>query len=195
MFKDVKEITEEIKRNDNLVAHPEGGFYIRIDESPKMVPVSERYSGELIRREFTKINFLLVKNDYSAWHRLKSNEIWRFKEGTSITLYIISKTSPHDILEIKIGDPAKESDAIQEYEIEYDQWFAAKVNDGHSYCYVECEVRPGFLFKDYQLGKKEDLLEQFPQHSVLINLLAVNNIDEIIIPKESHKKANLPISN
>jgi predicted cupin superfamily sugar epimerase len=98
------------------------------------------------REASSKIDYLLIGSDYSAFHRLRSKEVWRYKEGTSLTLYIIQKNST--LAQVKIGNPLKEDDAISEFLVEHDQWFAAAVNDKNSFSFVECEVIPGFDYRD-----------------------------------------------
>ncbi|MBU0504551.1 MAG: cupin domain-containing protein [bacterium] len=40
-----------------------------------------------------------------------------------------------------------------------------------SYALVSCVVAPGFEFSDFELGKKEGLLKQYPQHEKIIQEL------------------------
>ena len=65
-----------------LLSHPEGGFYkeiYRSDEAISADALPERYKGE--RSFSTSIYFLLRENEFSAFHRLQSDEIWHFYSG------------------------------------------------------------------------------------------------------------------
>ena len=156
-------ITQLIER-DNLQKHEEGGYFAVTYVSEKKVSLPSYAGGE--RPESTKINYLLNTNDYSAWHRLKSDEIWRFKAGTSLTLNIIN---PQGKLEqIKIGNHDIQPDTVNEFKVNKNQWFSAFVTDKSSFSYVECEVRPGFDYRDWQLAKKEYLIKQYPQYTQII---------------------------
>lgn len=64
----------------NLQPHPEGGFFSQIFKSKSTVKSTDadRYGNEN-RSAGTSIYYLLNKNDFSAWHRLKSDEIWHYK--------------------------------------------------------------------------------------------------------------------
>lgn len=159
-----KDVQELIDR-DALIKHEEGGYFKVTYVSPDIIAVSPRYEGGE-RASSTKINYLLAHDDFSGWHRIKSNETWRFKEGESLTLLIIGKDGK--MTSIKIGDPEKEADALLEYTVEKEQWFAAFINNQQTYSYVECEVTPGFDYRDWQLGKKEYLIKQYPQHTTQI---------------------------
>lgn len=177
----------EIIEKDNLMPHPEGGYYIRTYQSNIKVEVPARYTGESTRPESTKINYLLVENDFSAWHRIKSDEIFRFKKGTSLTLHIIDKNG--NLNQVKIGDPLKEPDAVREFRVEHSQWFSASVNDKTSFSYVECEVRPGFMFNDFELATQENLLEHYPEHGDIIQEYSIKG--KVEIPDESHSSISL----
>ena len=75
----------------NLKPHPEGGYFIRIYESIDTVMSTDRqrYHDEM-RRAVTSIYYLLNKNEYSAWHILKSDELWNFYTGSAVNIHVKS---------------------------------------------------------------------------------------------------------
>jgi predicted cupin superfamily sugar epimerase len=40
-------------------------------------------------------------------------------------------------------------------------WFAAKAHEESSFSLVSCTVAPGFDFADFELGRRQQLLDQF----------------------------------
>jgi predicted cupin superfamily sugar epimerase len=50
-------------------------------------------------------------------------------------------------------------------------WFASKPVDENSYSLVGCTVAPGFDFADFEMAKKEELLNEYPQHADWIEQL------------------------
>jgi predicted cupin superfamily sugar epimerase len=50
-------------------------------------------------------------------------------------------------------------------------WFASHVADWKSFALVGCTVAPGFDFADFELGKRQDLLKQYPHYRDLIERL------------------------
>jgi len=40
-------------------------------------------------------------------------------------------------------------------------WFAAKPVEENSFCLVSCAVAPGFEFADFEIGKRNSLLNEF----------------------------------
>ncbi|MCA1761280.1 MAG: cupin domain-containing protein, partial [Bacteroidales bacterium] len=68
-----------------LEKHPEGGWYREIYLSDDIVPQTGLPSGFRGERSFaTSIYYLLEGNDFSAFHRIKSDEIWHYYTGTSV---------------------------------------------------------------------------------------------------------------
>jgi predicted cupin superfamily sugar epimerase len=151
-----------------LQKHPEGGYYKEIYRSDEVIPHSalpKRFSGN--RCFSTSIYFLLGNNDFSAFHRIKSEEIWHFYKGNSLTLYII--TEEGQLIKIVLGDGIENGEAFQVV-IPRNSWFAAVLNHKNSFTLVGCTVAPGFDFQDFELGDHKALKENFPQHSDLLDL-------------------------
>lgn len=69
-----------------LIKHPEGGYYketYRAEETIAKNHLPERFSGN--RSFSTAIYFLLKEGDFSAFHRIKQDELWHFYDGSSFT--------------------------------------------------------------------------------------------------------------
>jgi len=49
--------------------------------------------------------------------------------------------------------------------------FASRVKDPATFALVGCTVAPGFNFEDFELAKRAELQETYPQHSALIEQL------------------------
>ncbi|EKD71096.1 MAG: hypothetical protein ACD_46C00272G0001, partial [uncultured bacterium] len=79
----------------NLQRHPEGGYFSEIYRSTdKVIPLNDRYRSDnkpITRDAGTSIYFLLDKTDYSAWHVLKSDEIWHFYDGSPMHIHTIDE--------------------------------------------------------------------------------------------------------
>jgi predicted cupin superfamily sugar epimerase len=73
-----------------LLPHPEGGWYREVYRSEENIPVGslpERYKSQHCYS--TSIYFLLEKDDFSAFHRISSDETWHFYMGSPVTIYCI----------------------------------------------------------------------------------------------------------
>ena len=141
-----------------LTEHPEGGYFKEIYRSSETIQknaLPKEYEND--RAFCTSIYFLLKEKQTSAFHRLRSDEIWHFYKGSSLTIYIIEKNRNLKI--IKLGNNPLNGEVLQ-FVIEKNQWFGAEVNDKNSYSLIGCTVSPGFDFHDFELGNTENLLKE-----------------------------------
>ena len=150
-----------------LKKHPEGGYYREVYRSGEKIlsdHLPNRYKSS--RNFSTSIYFLLEGNQFSAFHQLKSDELWHFYDGSDLKVYIINPGG--DLILRKLG---RSDDAEFQIAIEKHCWFAAEVEDKKSFSLFGCTVSPGFEFEDFELGKREFLIKKFPQHNTLIQKL------------------------
>ncbi len=155
----------------NLSKHPEGGYFREVYRSKEFInkkSLPARYTS--FRSFSTSIYFLLESHEFSAFHRLKSDEIWHFYDGSPLSLLIIEKTGV--LKKIKLGKTPENNEVFQAV-IEKGNWFAAKVNEPDSFSLIGCTVAPGFDFEDFELGKKSKLVELYPQHSDIIESFTI----------------------
>lgn len=117
----------------------------------------------------TAIYFLLRGSQCSAFHRLKSDEIWHFYIGSPISIFVIGKDGR--LMTAKLGLNAEENERPQ-FIIRAGSWFAATLDKEKSYALIGCTVAPGFDFADFEMGNRIKLCRQFPEHSILINKLS-----------------------
>jgi uncharacterized protein len=146
----------------NLHKHPEGGYFFRTYESGKFVDLPE-YNGS--RHTCTAIYYLLVRDEFSSFHRLKSDELWHFYTGSSLTLYIIETDGR--LNEVILGPDIDNRETFQAV-VKSGSWFAASVNDHNSYSLIGCTVSPGFDYRDWELGEMETFIKMYPQHKSII---------------------------
>jgi predicted cupin superfamily sugar epimerase len=149
-----------------LEKHPEGGWFKEVFRSNEILSKKSlpgRYTS--FRAVSTSIYYLLKGNEFSSFHRLRSDEIWHFYSGSPVSVYIISPTG---YLTINTCGPLAEQGNNFQLLIPKGSWFAAKVIDPSSFALLGCTVAPGFDFEDFELGKRESLLNRFPQHAEII---------------------------
>lgn len=150
-----------------LRKHPEGGYFREVYRSgelilPEHLPARYRSS----RNFSTSIYFLIEGKQFSAFHLLQSDELWHFYDGSTVLLYIINQSA--ELSSKKLG---KKKNCELQLTIESQNWFAAELEDKKSFALFGCTVSPGFEFEDFELGKRDDLLKKFPQHSDVIKRL------------------------
>jgi predicted cupin superfamily sugar epimerase len=165
MIKDAKYWIETL----GLIAHPEGGYYRETYRSGLSIPrdaLPPRFTGP--RLVSTAIYFLLDGENFSALHRLQSDEMWHFYAGGALTVHVIAASGSYS--ELQIGSDTEVGESLQAV-VEASSWFASRVRDPESFALVGCTVAPGFDFEDFELGKRSELIKLYPQHRKLIEQL------------------------
>ena len=145
-----------------LGQHPEGGYFANTYISDKIIDLFE-YDGR--RSAYTAIYYLLTGNQFSSFHMMKSDEIWHFYSGSSLTLHIID--SKGKLNRIVLGPNFNEGERFQEV-VKLGCWFAASVNEKKCYSLMGCTVSPGFDYKDWKIGNRKRLTEMYPEHKKII---------------------------
>jgi uncharacterized protein len=152
-----------------LIAHPEGGYYRETYRSELTIAreaLPPQFTGA--RLASTAIYFLLEGENFSAFHRLRSDELWHFYAGSSISVHVIEPDGSHS--QIRVGSNPEDGDVLQAA-VKAGRWFASRVRDPRSFALAGCTVAPGFDFADFELGKRSELIRLYPQHRKLIEQL------------------------
>lgn len=160
---------QELIKKYNLLPHPEGGWYKETYRSAELVPAEAlpgRFSGA--RAFSTAIYFLLEQGNFSAFHRIKSDECWHFYAGDPLEVYVIQHNGALDI--IRLGNDSNK-DQVFQYVVPANCWFASKPAANSSYCFVGCTVAPGFDFADFEMAQADLLSNEFPAHATIIQQL------------------------
>ena len=150
----------------NMLPHPEGGYYketYRSNEIINQEALPERFQGS--RYFSTAIYFLLEKGNFSAFHKIKSDECWHFYAGQSLLVYVLQPNGNLDI--IRVGNNLEVGETFQ-YVVPANCWFASEPAPESSFSFVGCTVAPGFDFEDFELAKAAELVQLFPQHQPII---------------------------
>ena len=144
-----------------LEPHPEGGWFREFHRSERSVGPLAGFRGA--RSAVTAIYFLLTKETFSAFHRLRSEEIWVHLAGAPFSLVLLGAEARRlRLAAVEDGGPpalAVPAGTLQ-----------AARTDG-AYALAACVVAPGFDFADFDIPSREVLLREFPAHAELIGEL------------------------
>lgn len=158
---------QSIIDNLQLKPHPEGGFYrenYRSDIVAAGRNLPESFGGK--RALATSILFFLPAGEYSAFHKLKQDEVWYFHNGQQPELHFIY---PDHRYEKKIMGPGLHSEEHPQVVIPAGSYFAASCP--HSYALFGCLATPGFDFADLDMPPAVQLTRNFPEHESIIRKL------------------------
>jgi uncharacterized protein len=150
-----------------LSPHPEGGYFKENYRSVGLIPgnvLPATFGGE--RNYSTAIYFLLEKGDFSAFHKISSDEVWNFYAGDPLHVFVIHPDGSLEV--IKLGNNIVEEETFQAV-VPSGCWFASVPTGPFSF--VGCTVAPGFDFNDFEMANAEILVKEYPQHEQIIRKL------------------------
>jgi predicted cupin superfamily sugar epimerase len=161
---------EAVIKHLSLRPHPEGGYYLetyRCGETLEKSALPHRFGGE--RNVSTAIYYLLEKGNFSALHRIKSDEIFHFYLGFPVEILVISPDGKahtaiigNDIAAGQVPQFVVPKNSIQGLRVVPDGEFAL----------LGATVAPGFDFLDFELIPSNGLAEQYPEVADLIVALS-----------------------
>lgn len=150
----------------DLKPHPEGGYYKETFRSDgKISDKSSSHHFPDGRHYATAIYFLIEKNNFSAFHRIKSDETWHFYDGDPLEVVEIDLSG--NLMITSIGKNILQGETYQ-YTVKAGHWFASRVLHGGDFSFVGCTVSPGFDFNDFELAIRDELIQLYPQHREII---------------------------
>jgi predicted cupin superfamily sugar epimerase len=144
----------------------EGGMYKEVYRAEESIPGSalpERFGSS--RCYSTSIYYLLEHPEFSAFHRLKQDEVWHFYDGSNLIVHIIERNGDYSCR--RVGRDIDKDETLQ-LVINTGCLFAAEVEDAGSFALIGCTVAPGFEFEDFDAPDRKTLLERYPKHVDLI---------------------------
>lgn len=151
-----------------LEAHPEGGYFRQTYKSDLLIGREALPGFSGARTASTAIYFLLEGENFSAFHRLRSDELWHFYAGSALAVHVIEPAGSYS--SILLGSDPEAGQTFQA-EVRAGCWFASHVADWKSWALVGCTVAPGFEFADFEMARREELIAQYPQHREVIRCL------------------------
>jgi len=138
---------EQLVQTLGLQPHPEGGWYREVFRSAALVQPDD---GRGPRSALTSIDFLLQAGQFSAWHRVASDEAWHLLEGAPLRLWLL----PPDLstcTSVLLQAVGAADGAAPRHLVPAGWWQAAEPLGDFSY--VGATVGPGFDFADFAFGR------------------------------------------
>ena len=130
-----------------LQRHPEGGWYAETWRSDLTLDVPGYPSPRALG---TAIHFLLLPGEESAWHRVRSAELWFHHRGSALELSLGgNRERPGEVVRHRLGPDVANGEAPHGL-VPPAHWQAARPL-GDEPVLVSCVVVPGFDFADFEL--------------------------------------------
>ena len=133
-----------------LQPHPEGGWYAETWRSSTVVDGDRLGDYPGPRSLATAILFLLMPGEVSAWHRVRSAELWFHHRGPALELALGGDgTAPAEVQRHRLGPDVAAGERPQ-LVVPPGHWQSARPL-GREPVLVSCVVAPGFDFADFRL--------------------------------------------
>jgi predicted cupin superfamily sugar epimerase len=159
---------DDVVRLLELVPHPEGGAFAEVFRSALTVR-SEAHAGA--RTASTAIYFLLKTGDFSALHRVRSDEVWHHYAGDPLELHVLDESEHRTFRLGKELGQGERPFAV----VPANKWQAARVARApvgtHGFALCGCTVAPGFEFADFELPPRAEVLKALPRHETWVREL------------------------
>jgi predicted cupin superfamily sugar epimerase len=149
-----------------LIPHPEGGHYCSTYRSSLVLPAAAlpaEFAGD--RAASSAIYFLLQAGEFSAFHRIKSDECWHFYEGGPLWIHCLGKQGQYQ--RYTLGASTDEN-SLYQLVVPAGTWFASEPVPGSAYSFVGCTVSPGFDFADFEMAGAARLAGLYPDSRALV---------------------------
>jgi uncharacterized protein len=157
----------------DLQPHPEGGFFRETYRSTAKVTCE---GSEATRTASTAIYYLLCDGAHSAWHRIKSDEVWHFYAGAPLLVHVLDNAG-HSVTH-RLGNPLTHPGTVFQAVVPAGLWFAAECEDPTTFALVGCTVAPGFEFSEFELAGVDELVRAYPaQKELIVRLGPVGRIE------------------
>ena len=146
----------------------EGAWFAVTSKSDIMLPASAlppRYVSS--RPAGTAIYALVTRADFSAMHRLKTDEIWHFYAGDPIKLLLLYPDGKDAV--VILGADVLGGQQPQ-FTVPAGVWMGAipKGDEAGAYSLFGTTMAPGFDYADYEPGYRETLQAVYPARAGLI---------------------------
>ncbi|MEJ1960332.1 MAG: cupin domain-containing protein [Gammaproteobacteria bacterium] len=144
-----------------LTPHPEGGFFRETYRANASVNAP---FTSVPRAASTAIYFLLRSGDYSAFHSVRSDEVWHHYLGATLELHTIDAAGEYERIEL---GPNLLNGEVPQWVVPANHLQGARII-GDGFGLFGCTVAPGFDFADFNIPPRAELVTRFPALADLI---------------------------
>jgi len=162
---------EELKRMLGLERHPrEGGWFRETWRAEETIPLEALPAGQYKgpRSAGTAIYYLLEPDNFSEMHKLASDEVFHFYLGDPVEM--LQLWPDGRARRVVLGQDVASGQLVQTV-VPQDVWQGTRLAEGGRVALLGCTVSPGFDYADYASGKRDELIERWPEWAEMIGRL------------------------
>jgi uncharacterized protein len=165
-----QEFIERIIQQFHLEELPlEGGLFSQTYRSDDVLPAQTldgRYNEE--KPAGTAIIYLLLPGDFSALHRLPTDEIYHFYLGDPVELLQLYPDGSSQ--KVILGQDIFAGQKVQ-HVAPRGAWQGSHLTAGGRFALLGTTMAPGYTSRDYEGGLRDELVKIYPAQAALINQL------------------------
>jgi uncharacterized protein len=149
-----------------LEGHIEGGYFKELYKNSRTIRPQKDAEERVLS---STIYYLLKSGGVSKFHKLKSDEIWFFHDGSPLLIHMINQAG--ELQSVRLGLSVANGELPQVL-VPAGTIFGAEVAEKDSFGLVSCMVSPGFDYKDFELCSYQELAKKYPNYLDLIKRLS-----------------------
>lgn len=144
----------------------EGGFYAPTWTSPVKAPDGRAFGSAIL--------FLITETDFSALHRLGTDEIWHYHAGDPAELVRLDPRSGSSLLVLLGADVA--GGQVPQAVVPAGVWQGARLRPGEpaesrGWALLGCTLAPAWDEREFELGRRDALAREFPANERIVRAL------------------------
>lgn len=141
----------------------EGGYFKEGYRSGEIIPkgiLPSRYQSE--RCFGTAIYYLLTPDNFSALHKVNSDEIFHFYLGDPVQMLLLYPDGTGR--EVNLGQDLGSGQAVQ-LVVPRGVWQGASLQQGGRFALLGTTVSPGFEYQDFIQGQRESITSDYSTYT------------------------------
>lgn len=146
----------------------EGGFFRQTYKSAEIIApaaLPARYRQAMVFG--TAIYALLTPQDFSAMHRLDTDEIFHFYYGDPLEMLLLQPDGSGELF--LLGNDLQAGQQPQKV-VPREVWQGTRLAPGgrHGFALIGTTMAPGFEWSGFELGQRDVLIRQYPAFAEMI---------------------------
>ncbi len=151
----------------------EGGYFRRTYQSDESIAADALPARYRRAKSFANaIYYFLRDNDFSALHRLLTDETYHFYLGDAVDLLLLYPDGASEI--VTLGADLEKGQRVQ-FLVPRDVWQGSRLRAGGKFALMGTTLAPAWDESDFELGEREALSRSYPERADLIRELTREN--------------------
>ena len=138
----------------------EGGFFRETYRSRWTIPAEQLPQGiEGTRSLGTAIYYMVTPDSFSTLHRLPGTEVFHFYLGDPVEMLQLHRDGKTEIVALGHDLAAGQHPQVV---VRGGVWQGCKLRSGGAWALLGTTMSPGFDHADYEAGRRDELVAQYP---------------------------------